>query len=101
MVSIGLPTSLAGRGITVGSGAGLGAARRTTGAGTGAGSAAVTCALPKLGGKPQSALRLAEMRGTQLVRPPIPARKNTQPRLSTYCDPLNPDGGFSAGPAKD
>ena len=59
--------------------------------------AAATCALP-VGGKPHIGLWLRSTRGTQLTVPPKPARRNTQPRLSTNCWPVKLAPGGFAGP---
>ena len=52
-----------------------------------------------VGWNPQSCLRLRVTRGIHVTFPSIPARINTQPRLSTYCLPEKDAGGNSAGVA--
>ena len=83
----GIMWGTAGAIVTLGAGAFVGASSATSIAG----------AAPKLGGMPQTTLRSRFTRGYQDVRPPDDMRMKTQPRLSTYCAPLKPDGGSSAG----
>jgi hypothetical protein len=55
------------------------------------------CDFSKLGLNPHTSFFDRNTRGTQRSRPSNPARKNTQPRLSTNELPVNPAGGNSAG----
>jgi len=52
----------------------------------------------RVGANPHSCWRSRDTRGTHSVAPPIPARTNTHPRLSTYWFAENDAGGNSAGP---
>ncbi len=59
--------------------------------------AAAAALADRLGVWPQINWRCRLTRGTQVTLPSMPARMNTQPRLSTYWVPLNEAGGNSAG----
>ena len=105
---VGARTTGAGAGAAATTGAGrtAGAGARASspatgvsnGFGTFARGAVGLAAATRVGAKPQSCSRLRETRGTHSVAPPIPARTNTHPRLSTYWFAVNEAGGNSAGP---
>ena len=81
-------TVVIGGSVVVGAGAGVGAdgilmiGTEATAAGAAADPATVVVRNPHKG------VLSRDRRGTQLVMPPIPARTNTQPLLSTYCAPV-------------